>query len=68
MSNKKIANKIQEKKDRFVSQYIKHNPIMDWETIDNWYFDHICTVLVQAKKIFESSEEDLFAANLDMKK
>jgi len=55
---------IKHKKDLFVSRFVKGRS-KDWVSIDEWYFNHICTVLNHAEKIFNTPVDDLTSTNFE---
>lgn len=59
MKDKKLAKALKRKKDLFVSRFVRDTSPTAWSSIDNWYFNHVCTVLSHAIKIAETPVDDL---------
>ena len=53
---------IQHRKDIFTSRFMKQRGT-SWSTMDNWYFNHICTVLEHAKRVFQVDADNLVDTN-----
>ena len=58
-SDEQMVRAIKHKKDLFTSRFVKHNKPTEWSSTDNWYFDHVCTVLNHASKMFQVDVDDL---------
>ena len=54
-----VVDAIQLKKDMFTSRFVKYNKPSQWDSMDTWYFNHVCTVLNHAKALFEADVDDL---------
>ena len=54
-----IVDAIQLKKDLFTSRFCRNNNPAKWDSMDTWYFKHICTVLEHAKVLFEADVDSL---------
>lgn len=60
-TDEQMALAIQHRKDLFTSRFMREKIQggTRWSSMDNWYFEHICTVLNHAKKVFETPVDDL---------
>ena len=65
-SDQQIADAIQHKKDMFTSRFIRNNGPKYWDTMDSWYFKHICTVLNHAKSLFETDIDSLASKKINL--
>ena len=57
-----VAAALEERKQKFMQAYSKVPD--DQDPTEQWVFNHICTVLEHAKKIFEMSEEEFLDPRL----
>ena len=58
-TDEQVAAAIEDRKKLFLRTYSGGHGDPGIAPADQWAFNHICTVLDHAKKIFEMSEEDL---------
>lgn len=54
-----VVAAIEDRKEKFLASYRDVTCTDDIDPHEKWAFNHICTVLDHAKKIFEMSEEEL---------
>ena len=60
-ADSQVVAAIEDRKEKFMNSYAEH--MKDSDTHEQWAFNHICTVLDHAKKIFEMSEEQMCDPN-----
>jgi hypothetical protein len=54
-----VVAAIEDRREKFITSYKTVTSKDDIDPHEKWAFNHICTVLDHAKKIFEMSEEEL---------
>ena len=54
-----VVAAIEDRKEKFLESYRNLNQDPTIDEHERWAFNHICTVLDHAKKIFEISEQEL---------
>lgn len=62
-TDEQMVMAIQHRKDLFTSRYMRRQGSSSWSTMDSWYFNHICTVLEHAKRVFETDVDSMVETN-----
>lgn len=57
-----VVAALEDKKDQFVNKF------KQTDTIDMWYFKHVCTVLDHAKKLFETDIDSIVSDSFQQEK
>ena len=58
-TDEQVVAAIEDRKENFVQSYSGGHGDPGIDPHEQWIFNHLCTVLDHAKKIFEVSEEEL---------